>query len=66
MTEVRGRVAAGEHVMLSAASTGELERFADICHEYELPYRLGELEEDITVTRLAEEATSGAMAAVSL
>src|SRR5579863_369190 len=66
ITEVRGRVAAGEHVLLSAASTGELERFADICHEYELPYRLGELEEDITVTRLAEEATSGAMAAVTL
>ena len=28
------RVAAGEHVMISAASTGELERFADISHEY--------------------------------
>jgi transcription-repair coupling factor (superfamily II helicase) len=66
MTEVRGRVAAGEHVLLSSASTGELERFADICHEYELPYRLGELEEDTTVTRLAEEATSGATAAVTL
>jgi transcription-repair coupling factor (superfamily II helicase) len=66
MTELRGRVAAGEHVLLSAASTGELERGADICHEYELPYRLGELEEDTTVTRLAAEATSGATAAVTL
>jgi len=55
MAEVRGRLASGEHVMVSAASTGELERLADICHEYELPYRLGELEEDVTVTRLAEE-----------
>jgi len=45
--------------MVSAASTGELERFADICHEYELPYRLGELEENVTVTRLAEEGSSG-------
>jgi len=66
MAEVRGRVAAGEHVLLSAASTGELERFADICHEYELPYRLGELEDDATVARLAEEATSSMLAAVSL
>ena len=52
-------LATGEHVMVSAASTGELERFADICHEYELPYRLGELEENVTVTRLAEEGSSG-------
>jgi transcription-repair coupling factor (superfamily II helicase) len=66
MAEVRGRVTAGEHVLLSSATTGELERFADICHEYELPYRLGELEEDTTVTRLAEEATTSAMAAVTL
>ncbi|MGH9736595.1 MAG: transcription-repair coupling factor [Candidatus Acidiferrales bacterium] len=66
MTEVRGRVTAGEHVLLSAASTGELERFADICREYELPYRLGELEDDATVTRLAEESSTGMGAGVSL
>ncbi|HEX5426161.1 MAG TPA: transcription-repair coupling factor [Candidatus Acidoferrales bacterium] len=66
MTEVRGRVTAGEHVLLSAASTGELERFADICREYELPYRLGELEDDATVTRLAEESSTGTGAGVSL
>ena len=65
MAEVRGRLGSGEHVMVSAASTGELERFADICHEYELPYRLGELEEDVTVARLAEESsTSNAPAMV--
>jgi len=57
MADVRGRLAAGEHVMVSAASTGELERLADICHEYDLPYRMGELEEDVTVTRLAEEGS---------
>ena len=62
MAEVRGRVTSGEPVVISAASTGELERFADICHEYELPYRLGELEEDVTVTRLAEEGSSGGSA----
>jgi transcription-repair coupling factor (superfamily II helicase) len=60
MTEARGRLASGERVMVSAGSTGELERFADICHEYEIPYTLGELEENTTVARLAEEqATSG-------
>jgi transcription-repair coupling factor (superfamily II helicase) len=59
MAEVRGRLSAGESVMVSATSTGELERFADICHEYELPYRLGELEESATVTRLAEEGSAG-------
>jgi len=59
MTEVRGKLAAGENVMVSAASTGELERLADICHEYEVAYRLGELEEDVTVTRLAEESHGG-------
>jgi transcription-repair coupling factor (superfamily II helicase) len=59
MAEVKGRLGAGGQVMVSAASTGELERFADICHEYELPYRLGELEENVTITRLAEEGSGG-------
>jgi transcription-repair coupling factor (superfamily II helicase) len=58
MAEVRGRIAAGDQMMVSAASTGELERLADICHEYELPYRIGELEENVTVARLAEESSS--------
>jgi transcription-repair coupling factor (superfamily II helicase) len=66
MAEVRGRLTAGEQVVVSAASTGELERFADICHEYELPYRLGELEEDVTVARLAEEGSGGSSPAVVL
>ncbi len=66
MAEVRGRLAAGEHVMVSAASTGELERFADICHEYEMPYRLGELEENVTVTRLAEESSGSSAPAMVL
>ncbi|MGH9699905.1 MAG: transcription-repair coupling factor [Candidatus Acidiferrales bacterium] len=59
MAEVRSRLAAGEQVMVSAGTTGELERFADICHEYELPYRVGELEENATVTRLAQEESGG-------
>jgi transcription-repair coupling factor (superfamily II helicase) len=57
IADVRSRLGAGEYVMVSAASTGELERFADICHEYEIPYHLGELEENVTVTRLAEESS---------
>ena len=66
MAEVRGRIGAGEQVMVSAASTGELERLADICHEYEIPYRLGELEKDATVTRLAEESSGGGVPAMGL
>ncbi len=66
MAEVKGALGANQQVMVSAASTGELERFADICHEYELPYRLGELEENVTVTRLAEEGSSGNIPAMVL
>ena len=58
MSEVRGQLAGGQSVMVSAASTGELERFADICNEYDLPYLLGEIEENTTVARLAEESGS--------
>ena len=58
MSEVRGRIAAGEQVMVSAASLGELERLAHLCHEYEMPYRLGELEENVTAVRLAESAAA--------
>ena len=43
--DVKSQIAAGGAVFLTAASTGELERFADICREYELPYVLGETEE---------------------
>jgi transcription-repair coupling factor (superfamily II helicase) len=66
MAEVRGRLVAGEQVIVSAASTGELERMADICHEYELAYHLGELEENVTVTRLAAESSSGPVPAMIL
>jgi len=66
MAEVRQRLGSGEQIIVSAASTGELERFADICHEYELPYRLGELEENVTVTRLAEEGSGGSVPAMVL
>jgi transcription-repair coupling factor (superfamily II helicase) len=66
IAEARTRIAANDHVMVSAASTGELERLADICHEFELPYRMGELEENATVTRLAQEESNAPGAAIVL
>ena len=66
MAEVRGRVQGGAQVMMSAASTGEMERFADLCHENELPYRLGELDDTATGVRLAEESSGGTIPALVL
>ena len=66
IAEARTRIAANDHVMVSAASTGELERLADICHEFELPYRMGELEENATVTRLAQEESNAPGAGIIL
>lgn len=43
--DVKSQLAAGGTVYLTAASLGELERYADICREYEVPYVLGETEE---------------------
>jgi transcription-repair coupling factor (superfamily II helicase) len=45
MTDVKAQLADGGRVLLTAASTGELERLADICREYETPYVLGESED---------------------
>jgi transcription-repair coupling factor (superfamily II helicase) len=45
MSEVKAQLAEGGKVLLTAASTGELERLADICREYETPYVLGESED---------------------
>ncbi len=44
MKDVKSQLEAGGSVFLTAASTGELERLADICREYEAPYVLGESE----------------------
>jgi transcription-repair coupling factor (superfamily II helicase) len=57
IAEARTRIAAGENIMVSAASTGEMERLADICHEFEVPYRMGEMEDSATLSRLAEESS---------
>ena len=45
MGDVKSQLAAGGTVFLTAASTGEIERFAEICREYEVPYVLGESED---------------------
>ncbi len=43
--DIRSQIGTRGTVFLTAASTGELERYADICREYEVPYVLGETEE---------------------
>src|SRR6202047_370220 len=45
VADVKAQLAAGGRVFLTAASTGELERLADICREYEASYVLGESED---------------------
>ena len=64
MAEARGRVSAGEQVVISAATLGELERFADLCHEYEMAYRLAEVDESAAGARLAEDSTAGTVPAL--
>jgi transcription-repair coupling factor (superfamily II helicase) len=65
MTESRARVAHGEQVIVSAATLGDLERLADLCHEYELPYQLSG-GEDLAASRLVEDATAGSVPALVL
>src|SRR6266852_4163087 len=42
--DVKSQLGNGGKIFLTAASTGELKRYADICREYEVPYVLGESE----------------------
>src|SRR6266436_4412035 len=44
MADVKSQLASGGKVFLTAASTGELERLADISRDYDVPYVLGESE----------------------
>jgi transcription-repair coupling factor (superfamily II helicase) len=66
MAEARDRIGAGDRVLLAAGNLGELERFVDLCHEYEVPYRLGELEENVTSARLSEDSSAGSVPAIVL
>ena len=66
MAEAHARIAAGENVLLAAGNLGELERYVDLCHEYEIPYRLGDIENNPTSARLAEDSTAGSVPAIVL
>ncbi len=66
MSEVRGQLDAKRTVIVSGASAGDLERMVDLAREFELPYRLGELEDSATVSRLAEVETAETAGAVVL
>ena len=57
--EVKSQLSAGGAVFLTAASTGERERLADICREYEVPYMLGETD-DVSAGIEAEAAVETA------
>ena len=57
--DVKSQLASGGTVYLTAASLGELERYADICRDYEVPYVLGETEE-AAAGFTAESATESA------
>ena len=59
MAAVKSQLASGGTVFLTAASTGEIERFGDICREYEVPYVLGE-SEDAAAGFTAERAQESA------
>jgi len=66
MAEASGRIASGESVLLAAGNLGELERYVDLCHEYEVPYRLGDIEENPTSARLAKDSSAGSVPAIVL
>ncbi|MGD0908602.1 MAG: CarD family transcriptional regulator, partial [Candidatus Acidiferrales bacterium] len=66
MNEARRRIDSGERVLLAAGNLGELERYVDLCHEYEVPYRLGDIEENPTSARLAEDSSAGSVPAIVL
>jgi transcription-repair coupling factor (superfamily II helicase) len=66
MAEAHERISAGENVLLAAGNLGELERYVDLCHEYEVPYRLGDIEKNPTSARLAEDSSAGSVPAVVL
>jgi transcription-repair coupling factor (superfamily II helicase) len=64
--EVRNRLAAGEQVLVGAATLGDFARLIDFCREYELPFQLGELDAGGELARLAGEAPTWTGAAVIL
>jgi transcription-repair coupling factor (superfamily II helicase) len=66
MTEVRAQLQAGQQGIACAANIGEMERLAGLCHEFELAYRLGEVGDEATLSRLAEDSSAGSVPALTL
>ncbi|HEV8384733.1 MAG TPA: transcription-repair coupling factor, partial [Candidatus Acidoferrales bacterium] len=66
MTEVRAHLQSGKQGIACAANIGELERLAGLCHEFELAYRLGEVGDEATLARLAEDSSAGSVPALTL
>ena len=65
--EARNLVEAGRRVAFFAATTGEVERVADILHEYGLAYQLGLEQSESTPAYLAERAyLAGSVASIYL
>ncbi len=67
IAEARTLVESGNRVAFFAASTGEVERVADILNEYGVPYQLGLEQFESTPAYLAERAyLSGSVASIYL
>ncbi len=67
MSEIRAKLAAGHSVLIAARASGEIERLAGLCRDYDVPYQLGEMEQSATGARLVEDVTAvGARAAILL
>jgi transcription-repair coupling factor (superfamily II helicase) len=67
IAEARTLVEAGNRVAFFAASTGEVERLADILNEYAIPYQLGIEQSDSTPAYLAQRAyMAGSVASIYL
>ena len=66
LSEIRGRLAAGQQVLIAAASAGELERLADLCREYEVAFRLGEFSQGTARADFMEDTAAGGPAAAVL
>jgi len=66
LNEARGRLQAGEQILLSSATPGETERLAEILRDAELPYRVGEIGDAPSTSTAAEETFAGSLPAVTL
>ena len=66
LNEARGRLLAGEQILLSSATVGETERLAEILRDAEMPYRIGETAAGPSGTTAVDEMFAGSLPAVTL